>query len=189
MYGQIAMRSPLGSRAVDHVVQVMAFNPGKPFFMRELARLAGEPVNGVSQAIRRLTADGLVRQLDVGGRRAFTMDRSNPFFEEIQRLALKSLDLPGRLDEAGVTAVRVLVYGSFASGTADEGSDLDVLVVGREAHPGAAQAAMERVSRVIGRDVSVVVATHRAFREAEAGGAGFLATVLASPMIVLRDGT
>ena len=186
MYALVTMRSPLGSRAVDHVIQAMALNPGRPFFLREVARLAGEPVNGAQQALRRLMADGLVTQLDLGGRPAYTMNPSNPYFDEMQRLALKSLDVPGMLDAAGVTALSVFVYGSFAKGNADDSSDLDVLVVGSEPSPGAAEAAMTAVAQRTGREVSVRVVPHREYRRAIDERSGFVGGVLAGPVIVLR---
>jgi len=186
MYALVTMRSPLGSRAVDHVIQAMALNPGRPFFLREVARLAGEPVNGARQALRRLMADGLVTRHDLGGRPAYTMNAANPYFDEIQRLALKSLDLPGLLDAAGVTALSVLVYGSFAKGNADDSSDLDILVVGSEPSPGAAEAAMTAVAERTGREISVRVIPHREYRRAVDERSGFVGAVLAGPMIVLR---
>lgn len=186
MYARRVMRSPLGSRAVDHVIQAMAFNPGRPFFLREVARVAGEPVNGARQALRRLTAEGLVTQLDLGGRPAYAMNRSNPYFDEVQRLALKSLDLPGVLDAAGVTALTVLVYGSFAKGNADESSDLDVLLVGSEPSPGAADAAVAGLAERIGREISVRVVPHREYLRAADDRSGFVGGVLAGPVIVLR---
>jgi hypothetical protein len=186
MYALGTMRSPLGSRAVDHVIQAMALNPGRPFFLREVARLAGEPVNGARQALRRLMADDLVTQRDLGGRPAYTMNPSNPYFDEIQRLAMKSLDLPGILDAAGVTALSVFVYGSFAKGNADDSSDLDVLVVGGEPSPGAAEAAMTAVAERTGRVISVRVVPHREYRRAVDGRSGLVGAVLAGPIISLR---
>jgi uncharacterized protein len=180
------MRSPLGSRAVDHVLQAMALNPGRPFFLRELARLAGEPVNGARQALRRLVADGLVTQLDLGGRPAYTMNAADPYFDEIQRLALKSLDMPGILDAAGVTALSVLVYGSFAKGNADGSSDLDVLVVGSEPSRGSAEAALTATAERIGREISVRVIKQAEYQRAAEERAGFVGGVLAGPVIVLR---
>ena len=186
VYTRGDMRSPLGSRAVDHVVQVMALNPGRPYFLRELARLAGEPVNGARQAIRRLVADGIVAQLDLGDRPAYSMDPSSLYFEEIQRLGLKSLDIPGLLDAAEVTALMVLVYGSFAKGDADTSSDLDVLVVGAEPTPGAAEAALGEVGGRIGRQISVRVVPHAEYARAADARSGFVGSVLAGPVIALR---
>jgi hypothetical protein len=180
------MRSPLGSRAVDHVVQAMALNPGRPYFLREVARLTGEPVNGARQALRRLVADGLVMRLDLGDRPAYTMDPSGLYFDEIQRMGLKSLDLPGALDAAGVTALTVLVYGSFAKGNADSSSDLDLLVVGSEPNLGAAEAALREAGARVGREISVRVVAHGDYARAVDERSGFVGAVLDGPVIVLR---
>ncbi len=179
-------RSPLGSRAATRVLQLLALNPSRPFFLRELARLTGERVNGVSQALRRLLADGLVRTEALGGRRAYLIDAANPYFPELQRIALKSLDLPGVLDAAGVTALRIYVYGSFAKGTADAASDIDLLVVGAETTPGAAEEALAAVGHRLNRAISVRVVPDAEYQRQLADPATFISAVAGGPLIELQ---
>jgi predicted nucleotidyltransferase len=80
----------------------------------------------------------------------------------------------------------VLVYGSFAKGNADTSSDLDVLVVGAEPTPGAADAALRDVGTRVGREISVRVVPHAEYLRAANARSGFIGSVLAGPVIALR---
>ena len=180
------MPAPLLSRAVDSVLQIVALNPDRPFFQRELARLTGEPYNGVVQALRRLVRDGLVTTAHVGGKPAFYANGENPYFDEFQRIALKSLGIPGALDAGGVVAIKVAVFGSFAKGVAGPQSDLDVFVVGTEPALGAASAVLAEISRKLGRPVNVVVYDHATYQHEREDPGSFVSAVANGPVMNLR---
>ena len=180
------MSAPLLSRAVDSVWQVVALSPDRPFFQRELARLTGEPYNGVVQALRRLVRDGLVTTAQVGGKPAFYANRENPYFDEFQRIAIKSLGLPEALAAGSVEPIKVAVFGSFAKGNAAAGSDLDLFVVGRESTPGAADLAVAEISRRLGRSVNVVVYDHARYLQEREDAASFVSAIASGPIVNLR---
>lgn len=180
------MPAPLLSRAVDSVWQTMALSPDRPFFQRELARLTGEPYNGVVQALRRLIRDGLVTSGLVGGKPAFYANRDNEYFDEFQRVAIKSLGIPESLEAAGVVTVKVAVFGSFAKGVAGPQSDLDVFVVGSEPAPGAASAALAEISRKLGRPINVVVYDHVRYQQEREDAASFVSAIVNAPIVNLR---
>jgi len=178
--------APLLSRAVNSVWQIVALSPERPFFQRELARLTGEPYNGVVQALHRLVRDGLVTTGVVGGKPAFYASRENPYFDEFQRIAIKSLGIPGALDAGGAVAIKVAVFGSFAKGVAGPQSDLDIFVVGSEPSPGAATAALAEISRKLGRPVNVVVYDHARYQQERDDAATFVSAIVNAPIVNLR---
>jgi predicted nucleotidyltransferase len=178
--------APLLSKAVDSVWQIMALSPERPFFQRELARLTGEPYNGVVQALHRLVRDGLVATGVVGGKPAFYANRENQYFDEFQRVALKSLGIPKALEAAGVVAIKVAVFGSFAKGVAGPQSDLDIFVVGSEPTSGAATVALAEISRKLGHPVNVVVYEHARYQQERDDAATFVAAVVNAPIVNLR---
>ena len=180
------MPAPLLSRAVDSVWQIVALSPERPFFQRELARLTGEAYNGVVQALRRLVRDGLVSTGVVGGKPAFYANRENLYFDEFQRIAIKSLGIPAALDTGGAVAIKVAVFGSFAKGVAGPQSDLDVFVVGGEPSRGAASAALAAISRKLGRPVTVVVYDHARYQQERDDPTTFVSAIVNAPIVNLR---
>jgi predicted nucleotidyltransferase len=182
----VTQAAPLLSRAVGNVLQVLLLNPTRPYFQRELSRLTGEQYNGVRQALRSLVRDAVVDAAVVGGRPAFRANVANLYYPELQRIAIKSLGVPEALDRGGVAALKVAVFGSFAKGVAEEGSDLDVLVIGREDEPGAAERSLAGIARRIERQVSVAVYDHERYRREMDDRAGFIHAVASGPVIELR---
>lgn len=180
------MAAPLLSKAIEAVWGIMAFSPERPFFQRELARLTGQPYNGVVQALHRLVRDGLVATGVVGGKPAFYANRDNEYFEEFQRIAMKSLGIPESLEMGGVLAVKVAIFGSFAKGAAGPQSDLDVFVVGREPKPGAASAALDQISGRLGHPINVVVYDHARYQQERADDASFVSAIANAPVVNLR---
>jgi predicted nucleotidyltransferase len=178
--------APLISRAVDSVWQVVALSPERPFFQRELAMLTGEPYNGVVQALRRLVRDGLVTTGVVGGKPAFYANRENAYFDEFQRIAIKSLGIPEVLEAAGVVTIKVAVFGSFAKGVAGPQSDIDVFVVGREPGPGAASASLAVISRKLGHPANVIVYDHARYQQERDDPASFVSAIVSAPIVNLR---
>lgn len=177
---------PFGSQAVGRVLQIMALNPDRPFFVRELARLTGERVNGVAQALARLVREGIASTVELGDRPAYAIRPEYLYFPELQRIALKSLGIPEILDAAGVTVLKVAVYGSFARGDAQQHSDIDVLVVGSEPAPGTSETAVADLARRVGREISVIVLDHAAYTAELAHPASFVSAVVAGPTVELR---
>ena len=177
---------PFGSRAVGRVLQIMALNPDRPFFVRELARLTGERVNGIAQALARLVREGMAFTIELGDRPGYEMRSDYLYLREIQHIALKSLGIPELLDAAGVTALKVAVYGSYARGDAQEHSDIDVLVVGSEPRPGASETAVAELARRVGREISVTVLDHATYTAELAHPASFVSAVVAGPTVELR---
>jgi len=177
---------PFGSRAVSRVLQIMALNPDRPFFVRELARLTGERVNGIAQALARLVREEMAFTVELGDRPGYEMRSDYLYLREIQHIALKSLGIPELLDAAGVTALKVAVYGSYARGDPQEHSDIDVLVVGSEPAPGTCETAVADLARRVGREISVVVLDHAAYMDELAQPASFVSAVVAGPTVELR---
>ena len=180
------MSAPLISRAVNRVLQAIALNPERYFFQRELSRITGERYNGVLQALDRLVKEGVVETARVGDKPAFRANTGNPYLPEFQRIAIRSLGIPETLDDAGIVASKVIIHGSFAKGTATQGSDLDVLIVGREPRLGAAESALSGIAKFIGREISVKVYGHARYQKDLTDGASFIAAVANGQTINLR---
>jgi len=178
--------APLLSRAVTRLLQVLLLNPGRVYFQRELERLTGESLRGVQQGLTRLTGEDLVVAVSMGGRPSYRANEDNPYFLDLQRIAIRSLGIPEALDAAGVTALKVLVFGSYAKGVAAPGSDLDVLIVGRERTRGDAEQALAPLSEKVGREISVQIYDHARYLEEAAQPASFIASIAAGPTIDLR---
>lgn len=101
--------------------------------MRTVAGLAGVSVNRAVSVLNDLVRLGLVRRRDVGRAALVSLDRENEAARLVAALSDVREAVLGRLRD-GVRSIRpapasVVLFGSFAAGTATRDSDVDVLVV------------------------------------------------------------
>ena len=142
----------LGSKTRARIIATLLITPERRTHLRALVRAAGGSIASVQRELERLEDMGLVTSaLDERGRRQVTLTEDHPFTAPLEGMlaadpraqygvrsaAIPSLD-PG-VDEALEGAVerivaefaplRIVLFGSQAKGTADEQSDVDLLVV------------------------------------------------------------
>lgn len=101
--------------------------------MRSVATLAGVSVNRAVSVLNELVGLGLVRRRDVGRSALVSLDRENEAARLVAALAGVRDAVLRRLRQ-GARAIRpapasLVVFGSFAAGTAISDSDVDVLAV------------------------------------------------------------
>lgn len=142
----------LGSKIRARIVAALLVAPEGRLHLRALVRAAGGSIAGVQREIVRLEAMGLVRsERDARGRRQSQLVADHPFagplgemlaadpraqYEArvlgIEHLDPKVAEVLGGYVDAIVTScdpIRIVLFGSHARGTADAGSDIDLLVV------------------------------------------------------------
>jgi predicted nucleotidyltransferase len=101
--------------------------------MRTVARLAGVSANQATAVLARLASLGLVQRREAGRAALVALVRENEAARAVVALAnLREAVLARLRDEAAAiqpAPASLVVFGSFATGTAHADSDLDVLVV------------------------------------------------------------
>jgi predicted nucleotidyltransferase len=162
--------------------------PDTAFYLREVAREAGGGLGSVQRELKHLTAVGLLVRTVRGRQVYYQANREHPVFTELQGLMRKTAGLADVLRAAlaplGGQIERAFVYGSQAAGSATRGSDVDLLVVGK-----LDELALHRVIREaegrLGRTINYSLLTPTEFARRKRARGGFLARILAGPMIAL----
>ncbi|MFW5883056.1 MAG: nucleotidyltransferase domain-containing protein [Verrucomicrobiota bacterium] len=105
----------------------------KSLHLRELARLTGLAVGTIQREVAKLREADLFVERRAGNRLYFQANTAHPIFPDLQGIALKTSGIRPRLADAlaGLEGIEVaFVYGSFAEGTANAESDIDLFVIG-----------------------------------------------------------
>ena len=105
-----------------------------PIHLRELARRSGLDPSGVQRELRNLVSSGIVVEKSTGNQKGYSLNRNCPVYPELRMLIIKTTGLADRLRlalEPFKDKIKfAYIFGSFADGTADSGSDVDVMIVG-----------------------------------------------------------
>ncbi|MFA5843868.1 MAG: nucleotidyltransferase domain-containing protein [Coriobacteriia bacterium] len=142
----------LGSKTRARMIAALVVAPEQRLHLRALVRAAGGGIASVQREVERLEDLGLVTsERDARGRRQISLVADHPFagpvaglvaaepsaqygarIAQIEGLRPEVAEALGGWVDAIVTGfdpIRIVLFGSQANGTADEGSDVDLLVV------------------------------------------------------------
>jgi predicted nucleotidyltransferase len=153
--------------------------------LRELARGADTSAGTAARELGHLEEMGLILRMREGAQVYFHANASSPLYATVAnliRVTIGSADVI-RGELAGLSGVKsAVIFGSYAAGTMQPNSDIDLLVIGnpdRDALTGC----LERAERVIGRPVNETVMTRDEYTRRRDEGNGLIRSIEAGPTI------
>jgi predicted nucleotidyltransferase len=170
------------------VLGLLYLRPDEAFHGREIARRTGLPAGTLTRELRRLAEVGLLEREARGNQVLYRANRKSSVFEEVASILRKTSGLGDELARALAPlsdAVRVaFVFGSMAGGSQQEGSDIDVIVVG-DVEFGAIVDAMYPLQDQLRREINAKVFTVSEWNAKEKTKSAFTTDVLRKPKIFL----
>ena len=164
----IETKSPLElilhSKSQILILKLLFLNPAKTFHQNGIARKTGLTPPAVSKSIANLTKLGLVTRRSQGSMSFYRTNRQCIIFDEMKRIFLKYEIFSSMLSDNLVDEdVRyALVYGSFAKGTENESSGIDLLVVGNVAEDCLLDVIV-KIEKDTGREINFILWTENEF--------------------------
>jgi predicted nucleotidyltransferase len=167
------------------LIAILMADPAIELHTRELVRRTGGSPRAVHVALEQLERQRVISSRRVGGLRLWSASSDSPLFRPLQELAKRTLGVPLLLRKAlaGQKGVDLaFIYGSYALGTEDASSDIDVFVLGDPEWRGIAQLTRD-AKETFGRDVNVIAWTPEQLTRARSDP--FLRSVRRQPKIWL----
>ena len=170
------------------VLMILALEPDRSFYQRELTRLAGCNLLQCQRSLQRLERAELVEPRRDGNRVYYQIRRTHPAFEEIRSLLWKTVALGDRirmLTSSHTDGIQLaFVFGSVAAGDETKESDINLLLVGTLS-PVEASRRLFDIGSSLGREFNPVLFTPNEFLDKLRSGNRFLSEVISSPKIWL----
>ncbi len=175
--------------ARQRVLALLLLQPQAAFHLRELARLTGSHAGTLARELDKLAQAGLLLRSEQGNQVRYQAHAGHPLFGELAAIFRKTHGVVPALREAlaplDAQIWIALVFGSMARGTASEGSDVDVLVLGSVGFAELVQAVYP-LHAALGREVSPVLYTPEEFAARARSGDAFARDVLAKPQLFVK---
>lgn len=150
--------SSLWTAKQQRIVAALLLQPDKDFSMTELIEQAGGGSSSTYDFVTALARDGIVHEQRVRNTRLFQANRGHPVFDELHAIVVKTFGVA----EPIAAALRPLaerhridaafIFGSYAKGTDQFSSDIDLFVVGNVS-VGKLRVALDPVQQQLGREI------------------------------------
>ena len=113
------------------LLAVLADDPQREFYQREVARLAAVSVGAACQEMKKLADDELVKSRKSGKMIFYRYNPANPAARQF-KLLLNLGAVSGIMRMLRVHCQRVILFGSYAEATNGPASNIDIFVLTRE---------------------------------------------------------
>jgi predicted nucleotidyltransferase len=133
MYTKSLVRS-IFSETRSKVLRELVLSGEKKIHLRELSRRTGLNLMGVQRELKNLLAAGIVLEERSGNQKLYTLNRKSPIYDELKMIIVKTAGVADEVRKAleplKDKIYKAFIYGSFATGTYDSESDIDLAVIG-----------------------------------------------------------
>ena len=175
--------------ARQRVLAVLLLQPEADFHLRELARLTGSHAGTLARELDKLTRTGLLLRGEQGNQVRYRANTRHPLFEDLAAMFRKTHGMVPLLRSALAPLddriAVALVFGSMARGTASEGSDIDLLVLGEVGFAELVQA-LYPLHAVLKREINPVLYAPQEFIARVKRSDAFALDLMAKPKVWLK---
>jgi len=170
------------------VLALLFLRPDESFHGREVARRTGLPPGNVTRELRLLADVGLLEREARGNQMVYRANRNCPVFDEVAGILRKTSGLADEIARALQPFSRdirtAFIFGSMANGSQQEGSDIDIIVIG-DADFGTIVDALYPLQKTLGREVNAKVFAVSEWNAKVKAKSAFTTDVLRKPKIFL----
>ena len=170
------------------ILALLILHPEQALHVRELARRTGVAAGTLARELARLADVGLLKRESRGNQVVYAADVACPIHTDIANLLRKTAGLADVIAEALSPLTEkisvALIFGSQASGLANAGSDIDVLLVGELTFKEAIRALHPAQSQ-LGREINPKVFTAEEWADKRKAKDPFVRELLRQPKILL----
>jgi predicted nucleotidyltransferase len=182
-----SLADALFTKTQQRVLGVLFGQPERSFYASELIRRAATGSGAAQRELARLEGSGLIVARSIGHQKHYQANAESPLFSELRNIVLKTLGLAEPLRAAlkplSPAICAAFVYGSVARAADQSASDIDLMIISDSLTYGDVFAAIERVTRTVGRKVNPTVYTAAEFSKRARRENAFVTRVIEQPKL------
>jgi predicted nucleotidyltransferase len=175
------------SKVRIELLNTFFLHPEESFYLRELERITGEDYKNVSTELKNLESLGLLTSSKSGNLKYFHLNPRFLIYPELKSIFFKVRGAPRLLKQILSESQDIeyaFIYGSFAAGTENEKSDIDLMVVGTTPLENLLKRLREP-EKALGREINPSLFSISEIRQRLKDRDPFIGRVIAEPKIML----
>ena len=175
------------SKTRKAILQLYFSHPEKKYYLRQLEKILHFPVQNIRRELINLERNGMFKREKSGNQVYYFINRESPVYSDIRNIISKTIGIENQLRESlsGVGGIKkAFIFGSFADGTQDSLSNVDIMIVGDVNE----NALIERISKLenrIEREINYHIYGEKEFGEQRKEENSFISKILLKPVIFL----
>ncbi len=171
------------------LMSLLFMNPDKSFYTNELIQLIGTGTSTVTNELKQFRESGILAIEKKGNQIHYQVNVNSPIYPELKNLVKKTFGLTELFKEA-LSPVRdkinkAFIYGSFASGTENAQSDIDLMIVTDQLSWEQVIDHIDGLDEEIMRNINPTIYSTKEFNEKLDHDHYFISKVMSRPQIEL----
>lgn len=172
----------LKSKLRRDILRIYFARPENEYYIRELERMLKRPAAYVRRELLALEKTGLFTSEVKGKQKYFRLNKDYPLYSEIKAIVSKTIGIEASLKDLllKIPYIKIaFIFGSFAEGTEDLLSDIDLMIIGNPDE----DLLVDKISNLeqnIGREINYHIYSTSDFKEKVKKRDYFIQTVIAS---------
>ncbi len=158
------------------------------YYLRQLEKILNFPVQNIRRELINLEKKGLFKREKSGNQVYYFLNRESPVFNDIHNIISKTIGIEYKLKESlseikGIR--RAFIFGSYADGTQDSLSDIDIMIVGDIKEDDLIKEILNLENK-IKREINYHIYSKKEFEERKKEEDSFISRILLKPSILLK---
>jgi predicted nucleotidyltransferase/predicted transcriptional regulator len=168
------------------VLGLLLMHPDEAYHVREIARLTHTVAGTLHKELSNLAQVGILQKSTKGNQVSYQANRSSLVFEELASILRKTTGIKEVLVDALAPLTEqiklALVFGSMATGKANAGSDIDLLLVGSVSFSDVVKA-IYAAQELLGREINPKLYSTEEWQAAKQQNSAFMRELHEKPVI------
>ena len=165
------------------VLALFFLNSDREYYFAEVVRLTGTRQGVIQRELKTLTDAGILTAERRGRQKFYSVNKNHPIFPDLRNIVFKTFGVISQVKDALKPLEKKIkvafIYGSFARGEEDAGSDIDLFVIGR-APLDEIVSALTKVENAIGREINPSLFSKAEFKKKKSQKNHFVRSVMKS---------
>ncbi len=164
-------------------------NPNESFYTTELVQLVGTGTSTVTNELKQFRKSGILTTKKVGNQIHYQANTNSPIYRELKSLVRKTFGVTESFKEALYPIHdkidKAFIYGSFANGTENAESDIDLMVITDKLRWEDVIDHIDYLGEELMRNINPTIYTKAEFKEKLDNDHYFISKVMDRPQIEL----
>jgi len=175
------------SKTREAILALYFSHPEKKYYLRQLEKILHFPVQNIRRELINLEKNSIFKREKSGNQVFYFLNRKSPIYSDIRNIISKTIGIENQIRESlsGISGIKkAFIFGSFADGTQDTLSDIDIIIMGDIDE----DVLIEKISRLenkFEREINYHIYSEKEFRERRNEENSFISKILSKPVIFL----